>query len=573
MEVFARELERAGEKSGEENSLILDNYIPAEGTYLIVQNDGCVRVSDIKIDKKTKDIINKPIDFEKICFLDYHSGLVSMDKPQDPKKTIHSNNYLSFWVKKDNFTTGKLNEEAIDRYFDVLANPRAKYTKPKDREMYDFAESQVGDIDQEFLEKNRQWIKDNIFELERFGVNIEGKSYLKIFFEAEREIYKRENNRYLIVKIFNKNDYNVMRQDGVYGLPNDNMGLNTKKPYLENKTRKYKIPYLITTSQALLQKKFFDYLMGQASAGKINIFFDTENQKIMATSRGEMVKIDFVGHYLQIQKGTEPIIQHQDVIVDYRFHLRAPFHFINVLETADKEEIYKVYRDKAGLQSVIDEVLFSGWLVNNYFTPIEDLQVNGVLKNTLVSSRDAIFSWLYKGESERIFIALQRINLALIKNSIINGWIGKAQKQFNLMCSFQNYFQGGKQMGISYAEIKNSLRVKINSKDTEKIESEKEYYYAVGQLVSYFISLSEAKEKNHSLANPFFNIRNDESLKKKLKQYFLKYNYKLKYVGSRFNNLYAMIENYDNVSKVDQDAIIAGYINSSLIYEAKKEEK
>ena len=35
-------------------------------------------------------------------------------------------------------------------------------------------------------------------------------------------------------------------------------------------------------------------------------------------------------------------------------------------------------------------------------------------------------------------------------------------------------------------EIKNSLRDKVNSKDTQSIESDKEYYFAVGQFVSFY---------------------------------------------------------------------------------------
>ena len=59
----------------------------------------------------------------KYAFFDYHSRLVSMDKPIDPKKVIHSNSYLSFWVKQENLSNGKLSQEAIDRYFDVLESP------------------------------------------------------------------------------------------------------------------------------------------------------------------------------------------------------------------------------------------------------------------------------------------------------------------------------------------------------------------------------------------------------------------------------------------------------------------
>lgn len=55
-----------------------------------------------------------------------------MDKPQDPKKVIHSNSYLSFWVKQDSLDNGKLDMQAIDRYYDVLKNPRAKYKNVQD---------------------------------------------------------------------------------------------------------------------------------------------------------------------------------------------------------------------------------------------------------------------------------------------------------------------------------------------------------------------------------------------------------------------------------------------------------
>ena len=74
-----------------------------------------------------------------------------MDKPQDPKKVIHSNNYLSFWIKKESLTNGKLNMEGIDRYFDILSNPRVKYKNAKDSKMYDYIFPVVGEVNQEKL--------------------------------------------------------------------------------------------------------------------------------------------------------------------------------------------------------------------------------------------------------------------------------------------------------------------------------------------------------------------------------------------------------------------------------------
>lgn len=53
------------------------------------------------------------------------------------------------------------------------------------------------------------------------------------------------------------------------------------------------------------------------------------------------------------------------------------------------------------------------------------------------------------------------------------------------------------------SQYRKELRRKIQSKETEQITSDEEYYYAVGQLVNYFISLSKAKDKKPSLAESF----------------------------------------------------------------------
>ena len=127
---ISEELRRAEKETGDGDRLVLDTYVPADGTYVLVDSHGQVRSYTIKMDKKKKNCGTKSRgqrSAKENCFYDYHSRLVSMDKPQDPKKVIHSNNYLSFWVKQESLENGKLDEAAIDRYFDVLRNPREKY--------------------------------------------------------------------------------------------------------------------------------------------------------------------------------------------------------------------------------------------------------------------------------------------------------------------------------------------------------------------------------------------------------------------------------------------------------------
>lgn len=573
LEVFAEELKRTEEKTGDGERLILDSYIPADGVYIVVGQSGEIRSCAIKLNKKSRILEQTPNDndlLRKIRFYDYHSRLVSMDKPQDPKKVIHSNNYLAFWVKQESLENGKLDEAAIARYFDVLRNPREKYKKPQDRKMYDYIAEQIGDIDQERLEKNRTWIKENVFRLEELNILLSGKNYLKIFFEGDEELYIKEEQRYVMTKIFNKNDYNLELEEKILGLPNDNLGLNSKKPYMENKTRRVPVSYLITPEEAVLQRKFFDYLMNKANAGETDLYFDTTKKRITAQKKGEMFSSDFTGYFLQVQKGKEVEIHHQDTIVDYKYHLIKPFRYQNVLGLEDKEERYKEYRNKTELQSVINEVLFSSWLVGNYFTEEEKLSVDGELKRNLVWSREAIFAWLYKGLDVNMDRVLHKVCMNMIKNSVRNGFTMKMGQQFNLMCSLEEYFKGGCGMAEKYADIQSKLRNKINQSGDCEIETDEEYFYAVGQLVFYFISLSKAKEKMHSLANPFLIATDNTVIRKKLKQYFMKYNYQLKFNGYKFNRMYRMVDAYVLKNKVQQEYLFGGYIGNNLIYESNK---
>ncbi|MEA4827751.1 MAG: type I-B CRISPR-associated protein Cas8b/Csh1, partial [Clostridium sp.] len=104
-------------------------------------------------------------------------------------------------------------------------------------------------------------------------------------------------------------------------------------------------------------------------------------------------------------------------------------------------------------------------------------------------------------------------------------------------------------------------------------ENDREYYFAVGQLASYFISLSKSKKKVHSLANPIINAKTDKRIKEQLERMFNKYNYDIDDRIKKFKNLYAMTVSYEPDGKIEKDLIIAGYLHSNLIYEKSIEEE
>lgn len=581
MEIFDEKLQETKKRFGDEERLILDEYIPAEGDYLIVKRNGEIQHCSIVKNKQQYEWNTGNEDLkEAIQFYDYHSRLVSSNKPLDLKKIILSNNYFSFWVKWESLSNGKLNPNAIDRYFDVLKDPKKKYKKVQDRKLYNCIAEQVGDINEGVLESNRKWIHEHIFDLDAMHISFSRKLYLKIFFEADKEQYINEEKRYLMVNIFNSNDYNLEIDGRILGVPTENLGLNAKKPFLETKTRKSFAPHLITLEEAIKRRMFFDYLMNKAQRNESDVFFENNEYetKIVALKKGKMPGDDFSGYYLRINKGIELEILHQDTIVDYKLLLDRPFNYQNVLDCNDddKDDSYQVYKNRQSVQDIINTVLFNKYLAGNYFTEIDKLpKIDAILKHNLIWSRGAIFEWLYNGRKDSMPQIFHKLCMNMMKYSISNGYMLKAKKQFNLMSSFDEYF-GGKDMSSKYNEIREKLKEKINqpiNSESAAIDTDEEYFYAVGQAVNYLIYLSKAKNKAHSLANPFFNATNDDVIKSRLRQLFVKYDYALRYNGYRFNQLYALIADYEVNGKVSQEDIIAGYISRNIIFESNKQDE
>lgn len=576
IKVFRKVLDKS---SGDK--FIIDSYMPSDGTYIIVEPTSesykIKDIIDIKLDKKTKEINQRSnSNFEILCNYDYNSKLIDMNKPIDGKKVIHSNNYLSFIVKKESLTNGKLTNEIIDNYYETLANPYLKYKNGNSKKMYASVEEELGKIDINVLEKIWKWIKENIFSL---NIDASGKDYLKIFFEYPIQDYQREGKRYLIPNIYNNNDANISIKNEIYGLPNDNMGLNSKKPYLENKTRKIAVPYLKNIGDVLVQKKFFDYLMNLVSIGKVNIYIANVENKILPYQNGELPDKDFNGIFLRLKKGKEVEIHNYDIITSYNSNLKKKFKFKNILEidqTLKNISInnYGEFGKLQDIQQIVNEVFFSKFLISNYFTDPGELSINdGILKSNILLSREILFNWFYKGVDNGVYSNLNKISLNLIKGAIEKAYIPRAIHQFNLRWSFISYFKGGKDMADIIKDIKNSLRVKINANITDNLENDEEYYFAVGQLVNYLLSKSKGKKKPHSLANSFINGKNNIEIKEKLRKLYSKYSYDLDMNGKRFNNLYAMIIGYVPEDKVNQDLIIGGYLSNNLIYESSKGEE
>ncbi len=68
----------------------------------------------------------------------------------------------------------KLTKEIITQYYNILRNPRIKYTKKQDIALYDAVEEQIGLVNYENIDIVERWINENILS---FAEKVTGKRY------------------------------------------------------------------------------------------------------------------------------------------------------------------------------------------------------------------------------------------------------------------------------------------------------------------------------------------------------------------------------------------------------------
>lgn len=580
-EVFREMLEESGER------LVLDAYVPKNGTYRLVllEEDGIQIASTLEIgyDRKTGTVLGETDSFYDLFrYMDYWSKLVDMNKPVDSKKIIHSNNYLAFFIKKDAKKEGKLTDEILDGYYDTLLHPERKYQKPKARALYQQVEEELGPVQEEMVEQIRQIVKKGeIWE----DIDWEQKDYCKIFFafrdeEKTRQLYEKEGRRYLIPNIYNNNDYNEAAAGGMIGMPNNNLGLNAKKPYLANLNRKISTPYLISQQDALLQMQLFDYLMGFAAKDKVNIYIIPEGaeSEIRGFSDKEEPEEISHGYYLRLRKGKELEIRQFEPVSAYDPKLMEPFVLRNVLDLLlkDEEREDSLYNKECGrlwqIKSLIDKIFFDNRMSQNFFADAKDISISEVaVKKIFLENREWLFDWFYKGMTRNIEPLFDRLSWNLVVHSARQGERTYTGRQLNMRWSMLDYFHQNRRMEEKMMDVRERLREHINSKEEWQIVSEDEFYYSIGQMASFLISLSKAKKKSESLINPLLKTKTQKGVKEYITILYKRYNYAMEHnTNGRAQKLLSHIMRYQSEEKTDQEMIIAGFTDDCLIYEKKE---
>ncbi|WYW08358.1 hypothetical protein LDJ91_10375 [Fusobacterium nucleatum] len=570
LEVFRKIYDKEGEE------LVVSKHIPKDGTYILVNKKSgkIIETLNISYDKKSKKIngeLNQYYGYFRA--FDYYSNLVDMNKPMDPKKTIHSNQIYSFFIKKDSIRENKLTKSIIEGYKKNLLNPEEKYNSKEAKELYKNIAEKLPKIEKNIVEDIFLWIEDNVNE--NLLDNDNKKDYLKIFFiednlDKSLELFKNEHKRYLIPNIFNSNDYNKKIGETIYGLSNNNMGLNAKKAFLENKTRRVSIPYLVNTDEILLQYAFYNYLLPEVKQGNYFIYF-LENEIIPKTYKegcpngakyllnASYSKDVDIKNFNVISKNND-----EEIIINFKEILHQ--------KKKDTDEIEYGNLNREKMMNNINKIFFYNSLLGNFLLNDGDLDIKDIeVKKLLMKYRNAFYKWFYLNDEAEVKKNIRKIYLDAVMVAIGNGHFFKASQQLDFGFCLEKYFYGKSELMEEIMDVKEVFLNHTLSEEEWEFLNDEEYFFAVGQILAYINYMRNSKAKSLNFIKQLTFVKNIDVLKEKIKKIVISYSHIFETKNKKINRTISNISLYQP-KEIRVDILLAGF-TADIIFFKKREEK
>lgn len=563
LEVFQKEYN----KSDQGDKLILDNYVLKDGLYVFINKNKNVEYLIYKAEKQIEDkeLSLKDLEgnrlkdrYSDLSKQDYYSSYLNSNKSFFDKK-IHNVNYLSFFVKLESFiskdTKKLLDFDVIRKHFEAFID-YSKFTKNEEKEvLLKYKEKfQNTERKQEILE-NCDFILNNMHTFVAMANENEVTNYIKVFFEAPIEKYQEESSIYYSIKIFNDISYSVKLLDQVYGLSDSNMGLNAKKPYLEHKTKKITAPFMVKNTDALMIKRFFDWLKFQAYQNK---YPSGEQFFINRDYKEKDIVTDF--DYLPFK------IDKFDDSIYYKNYLQV-FENKNLVDDDTIDSLGQ-------LEQIVDEIFYNNQLISNYYGDVYN-KLNKNFANLIYLTRDGMVGYFKKYDERAFYSVLEKYCIDFVIEHLRQGRELKAKKAMNLKLSLQDYYFKNKSKGeevMNICEMQKNILAKLDTADYSFL-TKQEFFYVCGQVVKYLIGQSEAHEKNADMFEPYLRANNAQKLKHEIEFLFFKYKHKININFTKFNNAMSLIMAYENDEKLAKniDDFLIGALSKNLFFMKKEE--
>ena len=526
---------------------IIDNYQLKDGLYVRIGQERVEYFIYKKPKDSSKDIGLKNLEgniraneYEWFARRDYVSVYLNSNKAIDPpKKKIHNNNYFTLFVKAKEFNEAN-KEHFVAKLYDNLKT-FATFTKKEEQEVLKSFQDFIFDTarEQDIEQKKQRFLAlfDDIVQKKEL---IKEGEYIKIFFDEDLQKYEKEAQIYYALKIYNKIE-TIANIDGqIYGLSDFNMGLNSKKPYMEHKTRGFSLPFMVKKDDIYTFKALFDFLKFQNNLLQKEVSRHSSGVYVTKHSSNDQAEIiDF------------------DIVTNDNL-LPKPFIVRDYLGKSEDEEIKDFYR----LFKVVDEVFYNGNLENNLYGEVYSKLPNS-LQNLIFLTRDAIIA-LKKGEMKPLFAINRQYGDDFILYHLKQDRWHKAKDALSLKLSLLAY--EGEKMDIKETLI--NIEQKIESLD--ELESA-EFFVLAGQIIKYLLDKSKKSDKRADMIEPFLRAGKARKLKQEIETLFFTYKHEIPLNFKKFNNALALVEAFEDDERVQKDKLLIGILSENMFY--KKDEK
>ncbi|MBW2164601.1 MAG: hypothetical protein JRG74_00430 [Deltaproteobacteria bacterium] len=555
LDVFKKQYEEKDDK------LILDNYLLKDGLYVKIKRDESLEYFIFKNSKneKVKEYCLKDLNgninstmYQWFKERDYYSVYLNSNKAFGDKK-IHNVNYLSLFVKLESFTNTdpkkQLANGAIKKQFEDLKTFK-KFKKKEEKEILKVFKDKIDSQDRlNDIEKKYYLIKNNLDTIIETAKNNNVTNYIKIFFDEDIGKYKNESEFYYAIKIFNDIKYSKKIDKEIWGLSNANMGLNSKKQFLESKTKNNPVPFFITDKNALMLKRFFDWLKFQSYEDNYplekNIFIKKHS------------------------KNGEAIIDDFDFIPNEDERLSKSIYYKNYLIARDGKRIIEDNTIDLlwELEEKVDEIFYNNQLKNNYFNEVWN-KLDKSFQNLIYITRAGVVNYFKKHDDRAFYQIIKKYGTDFILEHIRHDRMLRAKLSLNLKFSLSAH-KGEVIMDIQAMQEK--IIKKLESSNYENLKPD-EFFYLSGQVAKYLIGQSKAHEKTVELLEPFLRSNNAQKIKKAIEFTYFKYKYKISLNYVKFNNALTLVMAFKGEDKlsINMDAFLVGALSNNIFY-IKKE--
>jgi len=549
---------------------------------------------------------------------EYYSGLTDMNKPVDSEKKIHSS--VPYTLRFKTKRPSNVPEKEWDRLSKAEKLERAII--PRIKPYYDklLEPPEIDDKERRLVEQIRDFVQSTLLELlkadkkldlkDEYGdYVIEDDSYIKVYFNVDKNLLISSYQRYLKDKVFNKNDYNT--PDNEYGLSNFLNGANQKKKFVQHQTTFFEVNNRIHYTVAFKLEQFKKLLENKKLPNPVPIFIDQKelNDRVVTLFNREKVlcfrdiirqlfeerKEDLYNYYLihWRRRGMDIEINDFDFVPHFRYKLEG-FGIKNIMLIRDKDKniqpdvkIDNVFKFEAIVPSrVFNNVLVvttkKGDMLFKYFDDIQydpKYMTQTTFQNVL-KYRKAFYDFIYKSKYELI-TGTMFYDLAL--SSLLGDiqynedWSEtyRIKEKLNILFSLNKNFDhhnknfGGFDMASKIPEYRQILIAMLSDGTDAHLASDEAFAFAAGQLIYYILYQSEASNKTHALLEPYISKSDPDLFKRMITRGIEQYKHALHFGHRKFQKLASEVLGYECKKSIKDllPIVLAGYFSDCLLFE------